>query len=123
VKVDRALYSLPPPPGLDAIFLILPAAERWGARPILGRCQVFPTTSDDQRKGMPPYIVTGVAMRPEDPRGPVPETRMLITTAIEAVREFNARNTEKINRLGFWTSNLLGGVSPVELAEIVLEDR
>ena len=57
-KVDRALYSLPPPPGLDAIFLILPAAERWDAMPAPGRCLVLQTTSDDQHKGMPPYVVT-----------------------------------------------------------------
>jgi len=122
-KVDRALYSLPPPPGLDAIFLILPAAERWGAMPAPGRCLVLQTTSDDQHKGMPPYVVTGVVMRPEDPRGPLPETRLLIISAIEAVREFNARSTEKINRLGFWANNLLRGVTPAQLAQIFCEIR
>ena len=122
-KVDRALYSLPPPPGLDAIFLILPAAERWGAMPAPGRCLVLQTTSDDQHKGMPPYVVTGVVMRPEDPRGPLPETRLLIISAIEAVREFNARSTEKINRLGFWANNLLIDVTPAQLAQIFCEIR
>lgn len=120
-KVDRVLYSLPPPPGLDAIFLLLPAAERWGARPILGRCQVLQTTPDDQRKGMPHHVVTGVAMRPDDPRGPLPETKLLITTAAEAVREFNSRGQEKINSLGFWAIDLLKGVTPAQLAEIFLQ--
>src|SRR5260370_38851260 len=86
-KVDRALYSLPPPPGLDAIFLILPAAERWGAMPIPGQCQRLQTTSDDQHKGMPPYVVTAVAIRPEDARGPLPEPRRLEISSIEASPE------------------------------------
>ena len=120
VKVDQVLY-VKPPGGLDAIFLVLPAAERWGSRPILGQAQVLRTTPEDQRTGMPPFVVTGVALRPSDARGPLPETRLLVSTALEAVRSFNAGNDDAIHRLGFWAVNLLNGVTPAQLAQVFSE--
>lgn len=117
-KVDQILYTRPPR-GMDALFLVLPAAEKWGAKPVPGKAQVLSTSAEDQRDGMPPYVVTGVVLRPDDPRGPLPETKMLINTALEAVREFNlARGKKKIARLGFWTVNLLNGVTPEQLSTI-----
>src|SRR5262249_8650498 len=87
-KVDRVLYTHPPT-GMDALFLVLPAAEKWGAKPLPGKAQVLKTDSEDQRNGMPRYVVTGVLLRPSDPRGAIPETKLLIMSALEAVREFN----------------------------------
>lgn len=117
-KVDRVDYTHPPS-GLDAIFLVVPAAERWGARLIPGKAQLLPTSSEDQLDGMPPYVVTGVALRPDDPRGPLPETSMLISTALDAVRQFNlSHNSREIRRLGFWAVNLLSGVAPGQLSGI-----
>jgi hypothetical protein len=100
VKVPGVRYWSPPP-GLDAIFLLLPFAEHWGARPLAGQAQLLRTTSEDQAKGMPPYVVTGIVLRPDDPRGPIPETKLVIQTAIEAVRQFNdSSKSERITRLG-----------------------
>ena len=123
VKMPHVRY-LSPPSGLDALFLLLPFAERWGALPIAGRAQVLRTTAEDQAEGMPPYIVTGIVLRPDDPRGPIPETKLVIQTAIEAVRDFNASSTSaKITRLGFWAIDLLKGISPAQLAEIFRDGR
>jgi hypothetical protein len=119
-KVDRVLY-LQPPAGLDAIFLVLPAAERWGSKPLPGEAQILRTGPEDQQDGMPPFVVTGVALRPADPRGPLPETKLLISTALKAVRSWNETDTEKINNLGFWAVNLLNGVTPVQLAQVFSE--
>lgn len=118
--VNRVLYTRPPP-GLDAIFLVLPAAERWGAKPIPGQAQVLKTTSEDQRSGMPSFVVTGVVLRRDDPRGPLPETKLLVHSALDAVRSFNAESSKKIHRLGFWAVNLLNGVSPQQLAQVFSE--
>jgi hypothetical protein len=121
LKVDGVRY-LSPPPGLDAVFLLLTAAERWGSRPIAGRAQLLRTPPEDQQSGMPPYVVTGIVLGPDDPSGPIPETRLVIRTAIEAVRQFNASSsTPKIERLGFWAVDLLQGISPAELAQIFRE--
>jgi hypothetical protein len=121
LKVDRVLYTRPPK-GMDALFLVLPAAEKWGAKPLPGKAQVLKTSPEDQRDGMPPYVVTGVVLRPSDPRGPLPETKMLISTALDAVREFNlSKNGEGIHKLGFWAVNLLNGVTPQQLATVFAE--
>jgi hypothetical protein len=120
-KVDRVLYTRPPK-GMDALFLVLPAAEKWGAEPLPGKAQVLKTSPEDQRDGMPPYVVTGVVLGPGDPRGPLPETKMLISTALDAVRQFNlADGGERIGRLGFWAVNLLNGVTPEQLSTILAE--
>ena len=118
--VDRVLYHSPPP-GLDALFLILPAAERWGAQPIEGRAQVLSVGAEDQQKGMPRHVVTGVVLRPSDERGAIPETKLLVTTALEAVRQFNTSSEDKINRLGFWVADLTKGVSVGQLSKILGE--
>jgi len=120
-KVDRVLYTRPPK-GMDAVFLVLPAAEKWGAKPLPGKAQVLKTSPEDQRQGMPPYVVTGVVLRPSDPRGPLPETKMLISTVLDAVREFNlSNNSDGIHKLGFWAVNLLNRLTPEQLSTIFAE--
>jgi hypothetical protein len=120
-KVDRVLY-MRPPKGMDALFLVLPAAEKWGAKPLPGKAQVLKTSPADQRDGMPPYVVAGVVLRPSDPRGPIPETKILISTALHAVRQFNLANQgDQIHKLAFWAVNLLNGVTPEQLSTIFAE--
>jgi hypothetical protein len=120
-KVDRVLYTKPPS-DMDAVFLVLPAAEKWGAVPIPGKAQVLRTTPEDQARGLPRYVVTGVALRPTDPRGPLPETKMLLATAVEAIRHFNAANPDNaIRTVGFWAVNLLKGVTAEQLSNILAD--
>jgi hypothetical protein len=116
-KVDSVHYFAPPT-GLDAIFLTLIAAERWGSRPLIGKAQVLRTSLADQSHGMPPYVVTGVAMSPHDARGPIPETTLLLKTAFEAIAAFNESSQSKIRVVGFWTVNLLNGLDAEQLAAI-----
>jgi hypothetical protein len=116
-KVDRVLYTHPPS-GLDAVFLVVPAAERWGAKPVPG-AQVLKTSVDDQRDGMTPYVVAGGVLRAGDPRDPVQDARMVVGTVLNAIREFNQANRDKeIRKLGFWVVNLLGGVTPQQLSAV-----
>ncbi len=119
-KVDRVLYTRPPS-GLDAVFLVVPAAERWGAKPVPG-AQIFKTSVDDQRDGMPPYVVAGGVLRAGDPRDPVQDAKMVIGAVLNAIREFNQANRDKvIHKLGFWAVNLLNGVTPQQLATVFAE--
>ena len=39
--LDLPAYKLPTLPALDAMFLPLPAAERWGTRPLVHKAQVL----------------------------------------------------------------------------------
>ncbi len=119
-KVDRVAYTHPPS-GLDAIFLVVPAAEKWGAKPII-EAQVLRTSPEDQRSGMPPYVVAGGVLRRDVPREPVKDAKMVISNALDAVREFNvSHNGGGIHKLGFWAVNLLDGVTPQQLATVFAE--
>jgi hypothetical protein len=47
---------------------------------------------------------------------------MLISTALDAVRQFNLGiNGNRIHKLGFWAVNLLNGVTPQQLATVFAE--
>src|SRR5262245_52821842 len=80
--------------GLDAIFLTLPLAERWGAKPILYRSQVLKTRGGDE--GMPPYVLAGGAFHPDQIRDARYELRQVIASVLDAVEVFNRENSEQI---------------------------
>lgn len=108
--------------GLGALYLTLPYAERWGAKPILYQAQVLKTRAEDE--GMPPFVVVGGAFHPDQLRDPRYELRQIISSVLEAVEKFNRENSEKIFSVGFWTEisplnfDLL---SPEEAGRIILE--
>ena len=91
---------------LDAIFLTLTAAERWGSKFIPYKSQVLKTHPGD--KGMPRYVVTGIAMDPEDPRtlDPKLELEVVILAVLDAIDSFNIENDKPIRVVGFWTDML-----------------
>jgi len=91
---------------LDAMFLTLVAAERWGSTPIPYKSQVLRTDPGD--KGMPRYVVTGIAMDAEDPRtrDPKSELEMVIVAVLDAIDSFNVENDKPIRLVGFWTDML-----------------
>lgn|GEM_PF-7126946 len=90
---------------IDAIFLSLPAAERWGAVPIIHQAQVLKTKVEDRTKGWPPYAVSGVAMARQDPRDPIFELQLILDSVFKAVELFNT-NSEQIQAIGFWAEDL-----------------
>jgi hypothetical protein len=63
---------------------------------------VLNTSPRDQGDGMPAFVVAGVALRPDDERGPLPETRLLVGAAFEAVRLFNESKPREHARLPDW---------------------
>jgi len=100
---------------LDAIFLTLTAAERWGSKPIPYKSQVLRTDPGD--KEMPRYVVTGIAMDPEDPRtlDPKLELETVIIAVLDAIDSFNVENDKPIRLVGFWTDML--GIDHMEAFE------
>jgi hypothetical protein len=107
--------------GLDALFLTLPYAERWGAKPILYRAQVLKTEGEDE--GMPPYVIAGGAFHPDqirDARDARYELRQVIASALDSVETFNRENSEKILTVGFQT-DIYDQLSPEEAGQIVRE--
>jgi hypothetical protein len=91
-------------PELDAEYLSLPAAERWGARPLVHQAQVLEIPAQDREKhGMPRYVITGVAMAEADPRDPRFELKLWMRAVVEAVNTFNRSHANPIQKIGVWT--------------------
>jgi hypothetical protein len=119
-QVDQMLY-LKPPAGLDILYLPLAAAERWGAKPLVHRSQVLATTTVDQKQGLPPFIVTGTCLAPEDPRSPHAQLSILLRSVFDAIRDFAKAHPNQTITVGFWAYNLLKSVSPREMRQVLLE--
>jgi hypothetical protein len=119
-KVEKMRY-LEPPGGIDVLYLPLAVAECFGSRPLIHKSLVLPTTSSDQEGGLPPFIVTGTCLAPDDTRGPEPEMKLLLAVVFDSIVEFNSRSNLKLRRVGFWGYDLLKGLTAPQLRQIVLE--
>ena len=117
--VDRMLY-LEPPRGIDVLYLPLTVAEGFGSKPLVHKSEVLATSPEDQEHGLPAFVVTGTCLAPDDPRGPVPEMRILLSAVFDAIRAFNRRSGAPLVRVGFWAYNLLPGLTASELRDILL---
>jgi hypothetical protein len=114
--------KLPTLPDLDAMFLTLPAAERWGARPLVHKAQILRTqrAQETSPADMPPYVIAGVAMAQDDPHDPVFELQLIMTTTLEAAQAFNATYPEAIKVIGFWAGHLLlGQLAPEQVGKTI----
>lgn len=118
IQVPIAIY-MQPPPGLDAIFMTLPAAERWNSDFKSRQIQILRTTREDQAKGFPRFIVTGVNLGPEDPKDPVSQVGVVLREAIAAANDFNRTNAGAIEKLGFWVMDLTRGASVQQVAHLI----
>jgi len=108
--------------GLDAVYLTLPHAERWGAKPILYKAQILKTRAAEE--GMPPFVIAGGAFHPDQIRDARYEVRQVIASALDAVETFNRENSEKILTVGFWTEispMMFDKLSPEEAGHIIRE--
>jgi hypothetical protein len=111
------------PPNVDAFYVSIMAAERWGAgvRPVAHQAQVFRTAPEDQAQGWPPFVIAGLALKEgEDPFDARFALRLIIMAVIKAVRDYNAREPNSIRLVGFesgWTG--IDKLPPLEAANII----
>ncbi len=120
MEVPVAVYMMPPS-GLDAVFMTLPAAEKWGPDFRSRKAQILRTSQGDQENGFPPLVVTGVNLTPNDPRDPFSQVRILLESALAEVREYNKRVDGRIENLGFWVVDLTRGITTDQLIELMRE--
>jgi hypothetical protein len=93
--------------GLDALYMSLPRAERWGSKPLAPyRAALLRTTDSDQREGMPRYIITGMVLRSEDPNTAAFGVPRILTAVMERVVEVNTANPRSIRTVGFFEYEL-----------------
>jgi hypothetical protein len=118
--------EIPSLPNIDALYLPLAMAEAWGARPDFYKAQVINTEGKNleisQSSPFPPYLVTGVAIKPDDPNrnDPIFQLRLIISATLEAVEKFNAMNQGAIRNIVFWAENLLlKQIEPTHIGRII----
>jgi len=108
-------------PNLDAFYLSIMAAERWGARPIVHEVQVLRTTPKDQSEGWPAFVIAGLALREgEDPFDARFGLSLLIRAVLKAVKNFNVEGGDTISGVGFessWTG--IDRLPALEAAQII----
>ena len=112
--------ELPKVVGLDAVYLSVMGAERWGARPIVHKAQILRTRAEEAENGFPPYVVAGGVFNDDDPRDPRFQLEVVITSVLEAIRAFNLEHDQPIRSIGFWAEDLLiGKMEPIEMAHTI----
>lgn len=112
--------QLPKLDGIDAVYLTVTGAERWGAMPIPHKAQVLPALPTDAEHGWPPYVIAGGLFNMEDPHDPRFYLQVIINTVLDAVDSFNSENKDVIRKIGFWTEWLgIERMNPVEAGGII----
>ncbi|HLY41539.1 MAG TPA: hypothetical protein VKR52_10005 [Terracidiphilus sp.] len=120
IEVDQARY-VDPPPSLDGILLTLPAAEQWSPDFRLAQAQILRSSERDRQQGIPPFIVTGINLGPEDPKDLPSQLRIFISRALQAVKDHNQSSQQRINRLGIWIMDLTRCASVTQASEMLKE--
>ena len=106
--------------GLDAVYMSVMAAERWGARPIPHSAQILQTAPSDAERGYPSYVIAGGLFEREDSRAPGFQLRTILRAVLSGVNSFNAVNDEPISKIGFWANDLcFPPLSPLEVGAII----
>jgi hypothetical protein len=81
---------------LDALFLPLTRAEKWGSQPIIHGLDVIKVNED----WLPSYILTGLCLAPNDPKDAIFGVRLLLSTTQDVVTHFNEHAPRKIRVVG-----------------------
>ncbi|SRR6266545_1863735 len=107
--------------GLDALFLTLPRAEAWGSKPLPPHvCEVLRTREAELKKGFPPYVVTGMVLKDEDPKTGRFELPILVKSAVGAVLRFNLQHGSPIQVIGLMElERLAPDLNPIEMGELI----
>jgi len=110
---------------LDAFWAtLMVGAELFGAVPPfpLYEAQVLRTPQSQMERGLPRYGVVGVAVSPDDPKTPEFNLRLVLSSLLKAVKEFNSKNPGQIVRVGILPDDLeLRKLDPVTAFKIVKE--
>jgi hypothetical protein len=117
IEVEKAVY-MHPPRGLDMIFMTLPAAERWRPDFRSREAQILKTSLEDQKKGFPPLIVTGINLTDAASIDSVSQVRIVLETVIAAVIGYD-KDCKAIDCLGFWVMDLTRGVTMKQLSVLL----
>jgi hypothetical protein len=109
--------------GLDAFYLTVMGAERWGALPISHEAQILSVSSEDRINGYPPYVIAGSVFNLEDSRDPKFQLGVIVSSVLTAVDSFNEQHDKAIAKIGFWSDELcLPGMNAKDAGRIIKEE-
>lgn len=82
--------------------------ELFGAAPPfeLHEARVLRTPTAQLKRGMPRYAVVGVATSKDDPTTPEYNLRLVLSSLLKAVNDFNTDNEDQIKRIGILSDDL-----------------
>jgi hypothetical protein len=104
----------------DALYFTLPAAERWGARPLpLHRAEVLRRSDYKVGDALPSYVVAGTVVSQEELHDPKRQLQIILAAVVNAVQSFNSgQGTIVIRTVGLWKGWVgTDEMSPAEVAE------
>ena len=107
---------------MPCFFPFLRQSAGGGARPLLHKAQILHTqpAAGTPPVGMPPYVIIGVAMAPDDPQDPRFELQLIMTAVLDAVESFNAAHPEAIQVIGLWAGHLcVDRLEPEQVGKII----
>jgi hypothetical protein len=107
--------------GLDALYLTLSRAERWGSRPLPPHtAALLRTTDEEQTNGMPPYVITGLVLKEDEPNTAKHGIPLLMRAVLRLANETNKANPGAIRTVGFFEHELFAsGGTPKEIAALL----
>jgi hypothetical protein len=101
---DRTFWTLA---GIDAFYLSLSRAERWGAHPRAPyAATILRTTIEDQEKGLPKYIISGLVLKDSDPNTAAFGIPILVHGILKCVEEANRLSPGSIRTIGMFEFEL-----------------
>ena len=105
---------------LDALYLSLPRAERWGSRPLPPHtAAILETTVVDQHKGLPRFVVTGLTLGQGEENTATNCVPLIVRAVRRAVALHNAANEMPIRAVGFFEHELtFAGSSLSDVARV-----
>jgi hypothetical protein len=110
---------------LDALWATpMVGLELFGVAPPfpLHEARAHKTPTRHLQRGMPRYVIVGVATSKSDPVTPEYNLRLVLSCLLKAVKDFNSRNADQIRRIGILPEDLdLKRLDPVEAFRIARE--
>ncbi len=110
---------------LDAFWAtLMSGVELFGAVPPfpLHEARVLKTPPTQLQRGFPKYGVVGVAVSQDDPKTPEYNVRLVLSSLLNAIKEFNSKNADQILRIGILPDDLeLKRLDPVSAFKIIAE--
>jgi hypothetical protein len=106
--------------GLDAVYVSIPMAERWGAKPRLYEAQLLPTSLDERNQGIPAYVIAGVALDLDDQRSVQAVLELVLEKTIQVFLDWQGADVPR--RVGIASRHLLLNELPVATVARILRE-